>query len=122
MGLRDGLQRLLRLHREGRETAGLLTKVLEQGGPSQELPLVPGEPEPVRERLRRLAQGAVEAGRRRGSETVLLKRFANRPTTYRPLQIATRARTRPPGRASTLARRVAGRAWPDTRAGPRRFR
>src|SRR5215210_6405599 len=78
MGLRDRLQRLLRLHREGRTTAGFRAEVLEQGGPDPELPLVPGEPEQVRERLGRLAQGALEAGRGRGSEMVLLERLAKR--------------------------------------------
>src|SRR5215211_7956905 len=41
MGLRDGLQGLLRLHREGPETARLRAQVLQQGGPDPELPLVP---------------------------------------------------------------------------------
>src|SRR5215210_4753401 len=94
MGLRDGLQGLLRLHRESRETARLRAQVLEQGGLDPELPLVPGEPGRVRERLGRLAQGAVEAGRHRDSKTILLERFGARavrepplpriaPTTYR---------------------------------------
>ncbi len=41
-GLRDGLQGLLRLHREGPEAVGVRAQILEQGGPDPELPLVPG--------------------------------------------------------------------------------
>src|SRR5918992_1591605 len=70
----DGLQRLLRLHREGAEAAGLRAEVLEQGGTTQKLPLVPGQPQPVRERLGRLSPGAVEAGRHRAAQAFLLGR------------------------------------------------
>jgi NAD(P)-dependent dehydrogenase (short-subunit alcohol dehydrogenase family) len=78
------------LHREGRETARLLAQVLQQGSLDPQLPLVPRQSEQVRERLGRLAQGAVETGRGRDAKAVLLERFvrrgwfANRPTQRRP--------------------------------------
>ncbi|CAA9525763.1 MAG: UDP-glucose 4-epimerase, partial [uncultured Rubrobacteraceae bacterium] len=72
VGLRDGLQGLLRLHREGAGEARVRAEVLQQGGSTQELPLVPGEPQGFRERLGRLPPGAVEAGRYRAAQAVLL--------------------------------------------------
>ena len=42
---------------------GLRAQVLQQGGAAAQLPVVPGQRQPVRERLRRLAPRAVETGR-----------------------------------------------------------
>ena len=78
MGLRDRLQGLLRLHREGADAARLRAEVLQQRGPAPQLPLVPGQPQGLRERLGRLAPGAVEAGRYRPPQAVLLRGTAAR--------------------------------------------
>jgi len=52
----------------------------------EETPLVPGEPEQVRERLGGLAQGAVEAGRRQGSKAIFLVSSAKTRSHHKPRQ------------------------------------
>ena len=96
VGLRDGLQGLLRLHRESRKGARL--RVLEQGGSLEELPVVPGESAEVRGLLRRLAPRALEAGRYRAAQTLFLERFAERTTVQGRGLEASRVGSREPAR------------------------
>src|SRR5215212_3873072 len=72
VGLRDGLQRLLRLNKEGRNGARLRAEVLEQRGPAEKLPVVHREPREVRAVIRRLAPRALETGRHRAAQAFFL--------------------------------------------------
>ena len=101
VGLRHGVEGIVRVDREGREGPRLQAAVLQQGGAPAQLRVVPRQPPPLRGGVRRHASRALEPGRAHDREAVFLVLSEGlRPRT--PLHALSRAAA--PARSARVAR------------------